>query len=98
MNRPKDQAEFMKGNFGFASTLLDTLKKYNNTCPVMISSSTQAALDNPYGESKRAGRELIIRVCKGNRSESPGLSFPECVRKNGAGRIITVQWPLSVTI
>ena len=55
VNRPKDASEFMKGNFGFASTLLDTLKKYGNTCPVMISSSTQAALDNPYGESKRAG-------------------------------------------
>ena len=59
VNRPKDQTEFMKGNFGFASTLLDTLKKYHNTCPVMISSSIQAALDNPYGESKRAGEELM---------------------------------------
>ncbi|RGV30818.1 NAD-dependent epimerase/dehydratase family protein, partial [Bacteroides uniformis] len=47
VNRPQDASEFMKGNFGFASTLLDTLKKYGNTCPVMISSSTQAALDNP---------------------------------------------------
>lgn len=44
VNRPKDQAEFMKGNFGFASTLLDTLKKYNNTCPVMISSSTPGGI------------------------------------------------------
>lgn len=60
VNRPKDQAEFMKGNFGFASTLLDTLKKHGNACPVMISSSTQAALDNPYGESKRAGEELMF--------------------------------------
>ena len=51
VNRPKDESEFMKGNFGFASTLLDTLKKYNNACPVMISSSIQAAQDNPYGES-----------------------------------------------
>lgn len=59
INRPKDQTEFMKGNFGFASTLLDTLKKYHNTCPVMISSSIQAALHNPYGESKRAGEELM---------------------------------------
>lgn len=59
VNRPKDQTEFMKGNFGFASTLLDTLKKYKNTCPVMISSSIQAALHNPYGESKRAGEELM---------------------------------------
>ena len=49
----------MEGNFGFASTLLDTLKKHGNTCPVMISSSTQAALENPYGESKRAGEQLM---------------------------------------
>ncbi len=59
VNRPKNDDEFLKGNFGFASTLLDTLKKYNNTCPVMISSSIQAALDNPYGKSKRAGEELM---------------------------------------
>lgn len=64
VNRPKEQAEFMKGNFGFASTLLDTLKKYNNTCPVMISSSTQAALDNPYGESKRAGEKLLFEYAR----------------------------------
>lgn len=60
VNRPKEQSEFMKGNFGFASTLLDTLKKYGNECPVMISSSTQAALNNPYGESKRAGEQLMF--------------------------------------
>lgn len=60
VNRPKERTEFMEGNFGFASTLLDTLKKYNNTCPVMISSSIQAALDNPYGESKRAGEQLLF--------------------------------------
>lgn len=59
VNRPKDLTEFMKGNFGFASTLLDTLKKYHNTCPIMISSSIQAALHNPYGESKKAGEELM---------------------------------------
>ena len=61
VNRPLNQDEFMKGNFGFASTLLDTLKKFNNTCPVMISSSIQAELDNPYGESKRAGEELMFK-------------------------------------
>lgn len=60
VNRPKEQSEFMSGNFGFTSTLLDTLKKYNNSCPVMISSSTQAELDNPYGESKRAGENLLF--------------------------------------
>lgn len=59
VNRPKDPKEFMEGNFGFASTLLDTLKKHQNTCPIMIASSTQALLDNPYGESKRAGEKLM---------------------------------------
>ena len=60
VNRPQDPKEFMEGNFGFASTLLGTLKKYNNNCPVMISSSIQAELDNPYGESKRAGEQLMF--------------------------------------
>ena len=59
VNRPVDEKEFMEGNFGFASTLLDTLRKHGNKCPVMISSSTQAALDNPYGASKRAGEQLM---------------------------------------
>lgn len=60
VNRPQDPKEFMEGNFGFASTLLDTLKKYNNNCPIMISSSIQAALNNPYGESKKAGEDLMF--------------------------------------
>lgn len=65
VNRPKDQAEFMKGNFGFASTLLDMLKKYNNTCPVMLSSSIQATLigcyvESDYGKSKLAGEKLFF--------------------------------------
>ena len=60
VNRPKDPTEFMQGNFGFASTLLSMLRKHGNTCPVMISSSIQAALDNPYGESKRAGEQLLF--------------------------------------
>jgi UDP-2-acetamido-2,6-beta-L-arabino-hexul-4-ose reductase len=60
VNRPQNPKEFMEGNFGFASTLLDTLKKYGNHCPVMISSSIQAELDNPYGESKRAGEQLMF--------------------------------------
>ncbi|NLB43492.1 MAG: NAD-dependent epimerase/dehydratase family protein, partial [Clostridiales bacterium] len=64
VNRPKEQSEFMEGNFGFTSTLLDTLKKYNNTCPVMISSSVQAALDNPYGKSKKAGEDLLFTYNK----------------------------------
>ena len=64
VNRPKDQSEFMAGNFGFASTLLDTLKKHNNKCPVMLSSSIQATLigrygQSDYGKSKLAGEELF---------------------------------------
>lgn len=64
VNRPKDQSEFIKGNFGFTSFLLDTLKKYNNTCPVMISSSIQAELGNPYGKSKKAGENLLFDYSK----------------------------------
>ena len=65
VNRPKEQSEFMEGNFGFASTLLDTLKKYNNHCPVMLSSSQQASLtgrfgNSEYGRSKKAGEELFL--------------------------------------
>ena len=65
VNRPKEQSEFMEGNFGFASTLLDTLKKYNNRCPVMLSSSQQASLtgrfgNSEYGRSKKAGEELFL--------------------------------------
>jgi len=66
VNRPKEQSEFMEGNFGFASTLLDTLKKYNNRCPVMLSSSQQASLtgrfgNSEYGRSKKAGEDLFLR-------------------------------------
>jgi len=60
INRPKEQSEFMQGNFGFTSILLDNLKTHRNICPVMISSSTQAALDNPYGKSKKCGEDLLI--------------------------------------
>ena len=65
VNRPENPEDFHKGNFGFASTLLDTLKKYGNTCPVMLSSSIQATLTgryagHPYGESKKAGEELFF--------------------------------------
>ncbi|MDD4347454.1 MAG: NAD-dependent epimerase/dehydratase family protein, partial [Desulfitobacteriaceae bacterium] len=64
VNRPGEQAEFMEGNFGFTSNLLDMLKKFNNTCPVMFSSSIQAELDNPYGKSKKAGEELLCNYSK----------------------------------
>ena len=81
VNRPKDQAEFMKGNFGFASTLLDTLKKHGNACPVMISSSTQAALDNPYGESKRAGEELMFGYARRTGAKVLVYRFPNVFGK-----------------
>ena len=69
VNRPKDQSEFMTGNFGFASTLLDTLKKHNNKAPVMLSSSIQATLigrygESDYGKSKLAGEELFFQYGK----------------------------------
>lgn len=64
VNRPQNPEEFMQGNFGFASKLLDTLKSYNNTCPVLLSSSIQATLigryDSDYGRSKKAGEELFF--------------------------------------
>lgn len=81
VNRPKDTEEFMRGNFGFANTLLDTLKKYNNNCPVMISSSTQAALDNPYGESKRAGEQLMFDYSKVTGAKVLVYRFPNVFGK-----------------
>lgn len=59
VNRPQNEEEFIQGNFGFTSTLLDMLKKWGNKCPVMISSSIQAERDNPYGRSKLAGEKLM---------------------------------------
>ena len=66
VNRPQNQEEFMQGNFGFASTLLDTLKKHGNKCPVMLSSSQQASLtgrfgNSEYGRSKKAGEDLFLK-------------------------------------
>lgn len=60
VNRPKDEKEFMEGNFGFTSELLDLLKKHNNKAPILITSSSQAELDNPYGKSKKAGEDLLF--------------------------------------
>ena len=60
VNRPKDQKEFLEGNFGFTSNLLDNLKKFNNKAPIMLASSIQAVLDNPYGVSKKAGEDLLF--------------------------------------
>lgn len=64
VNRPENVEEFMEGNFGFATTLTETLKKYNNTCPIMNSSSIQATLDNPYGKSKKAGEDMLFSYGK----------------------------------
>lgn len=69
VNRPKDPEEFKKGNFGFASKLINTLKAHHNTCPVMLSSSIQATLagrfgKSEYGLSKKAGEELFFKYAK----------------------------------
>jgi len=64
VNRPEKQEQFMEGNFGFTSILLNTLQKYNNKAPVMISSSIQAIFDNPYGQSKKAGEELMLEYSR----------------------------------
>ena len=74
VNRPKDTSEFMEGNFGFASTLLDTLKSKNNKCPVMLSSSIQATLigryaESDYGKSKLEGEKLFFDYAKDNNSK-----------------------------
>lgn len=61
VNRPDDTSEFMKGNYGFTSALLDSLQSCRNRCPIMLASSVQAELDNPYGHSKRAGEQLLVQ-------------------------------------
>lgn len=81
VNRPKDQTEFMTGNFGFTSTLLDTLKKYKNTSPIMISSSIQAELNNPYGESKKAGEDLLFQYSKETGAKVLVYRFPNVFGK-----------------
>lgn len=69
VNRPENVEEFMEGNFGFASTLVETLKKHGNNCPIMNSSSIQAALDNPYGKSKKAGEDMMFAY--GKETDAP---------------------------
>ena len=81
VNRPKESSEFMKGNYGFASILLNILRKYKNTCPVMLSSSIQAALDNPYGESKRAGEQLMFNYAKETGAQVFVYRFPNIFGK-----------------
>ena len=86
VNRPKNEEEFMKGNFGFASDLLDTLKKYENTCPVMLSSSIQATLigrygTSDYGKSKLAGEELFFTYGKETGAKVLVYRFPNLFGK-----------------
>ena len=86
VNRPKDQSEFMKGNFGFASTLLETLKKYQNNCPIMLSSSIQATLigrygESDYGKSKLAGEELFFNYSKETGAKVLIYRFPNLFGK-----------------
>ena len=86
VNRPKDQSEFMQGNFGFASTLLDTLKKHGNTCQVMLASSIQATLigrygESDYGKSKLAGEELFFAYAKETGAQVLVYRFPNLFGK-----------------
>ena len=86
VNRPQNQEEFMQGNFGFASTLLDTLKKYKNTCPVMLSSSIQATLvgryaNGEYGKSKKAGEELFFSYAQQTGAKVLVYRFPNLFGK-----------------
>lgn len=86
VNRPQNTDEFMKGNFGFASKLLDTLKKYNNKCPVMLSSSIQATLigrygESDYGKSKLAGEELFFNYGEETGSRVLVYRFPNLFGK-----------------
>ena len=86
VNRPKDNAEFMQGNFGFSSVLLDTLKRHKNTCPVMLSSSVQATLigrygQSDYGKSKLAGEELFFSYAKKTGTRVFVYRFPNLFGK-----------------
>jgi UDP-2-acetamido-2,6-beta-L-arabino-hexul-4-ose reductase len=81
VNRPKDQSEFMDGNYGFTTTLLSTLKKYQNTCPVMVSSSIQAELDNPYGISKKAVEDLFFQYSNETGAKVLVYRFPNVFGK-----------------
>ncbi len=81
VNRPKDVSEFKKGNFDFTSTLLKYLKKHNNKNPIMISSSIQAELINPYGISKKLGEDLIFEYAKKNNTKAYVYRFPNVFGK-----------------
>ncbi|MDD2596062.1 MAG: capsular polysaccharide biosynthesis protein CapF [Bacteroidales bacterium] len=86
VNRPKDRSEFMSGNFGFASTLINTLRRHGNTCPVMLSSSQQASLtgrfgNSDYGKSKKAGENLFLEYSRGTGAKVLVYRFPNLFGK-----------------
>ena len=86
VNRPKENSEFMSGNFGFASTLLDTLRKHGNKCPVMLSSSQQASLagrfgNSEYGRSKKAGEDLFLDYAAATGARVLVYRFPNLFGK-----------------
>ena len=106
VNRPQNQEEFMQGNFGFASTLLDTLKKHGNRCPVMLSSSQQASLtgrfgNSEYGRSKKAGEDLFLEYERDFLQQPPTNSPlkgenenpPLRGGKGGAPRVLIYRFP-----
>ncbi len=106
VNRPQNQEEFMQGNFGFASTLLDTLKKHGNKCPVMLSSSQQASLtgrfgNSEYGRSKKAGEDLFLdyereflkaNTNDTNQTNNSGNSSDSC-SKGKEPRVLIYRFP-----
>jgi UDP-2-acetamido-2,6-beta-L-arabino-hexul-4-ose reductase len=81
INRPKEEKEFMEGNFGFTSSLINKLKYHGNNCPIMIASSTQAELDNPYGNSKKAGEKLIFSYAAEKGAKVLVYRFPNVFGK-----------------
>ncbi|KWW31965.1 MAG: capsular polysaccharide biosynthesis protein Cps4K [bacterium P3] len=94
VNRPQTQEEFMQGNFGFASTLLDTLKRHRNTCPVMLSSSQQASLagrfgNSEYGRSKRAGEDLFLEYEKDFLQANAPSIGPSCGEYEGSRLVLS---------
>ena len=103
VNRPKDNDEFMQGNFGFASELLDTLKKYENKAPIMLSSSIQATLigrygQSDYGKSKLAGEELFFRYAEENGVKVAVYRFTNLMghsRPNYNSAVSTFCWAVA---
>ncbi|KRQ85862.1 GDP-L-fucose synthase [Caloramator mitchellensis] len=81
VNRPQNEEEFMQGNFGFTSELLALLKKHNNRSPILITSSIQAKLDNPYGRSKKAGEDLVFNFGKENGNKAIVYRLPNLFGK-----------------